>query len=218
MRVSGILKHGSSTQSAQFIPSSTEVSPSEEMDIVRGILKIPASVVASALCNQQAPPAAGGLSAFKSALKKDSSFEEKSLSPTRSILKSGAKADEWTASESSSEEDNNIKQNLASILSDVAEAASACQQPLDDKNALSSDECDTSSSGGREVKNIICSGMEYRSVTDFWPFIFFASKQYLNIIGLWFKFNLGMFSSKCCGMWYGCSKSTIESGKKKHFG
>jgi hypothetical protein len=161
VRVSGILKHGPITQSAQFIPSSNEVSPisTEETDIVRGILKIPASVVASALCSQQAPPSSGGLSAFKSALKKDSSFEEKSLSPTRSILKSGAKADEWTASESSSEEDNNIKENLASILSDVAEAATASQQPIEEKNALSSDECDTSSSGGREVKNII-----YRSV------------------------------------------------------
>jgi hypothetical protein len=160
VRVSGILKHGPITQSAQFIPSSNEVSPisTEETDIVRGILKIPVSVVASAICSQQAPPTAGGLSAFKSALKKDSSFEEKSLSPTRSILKSGAKADEWTASESSSEEDNNIKENLASILSDVAEAAS--QQPIEEKNAISSDECDTSSSGGREVKNII-----YRSVT-----------------------------------------------------
>lgn len=180
MHVAGILKHGPTTLSAQFTPSSTEASPppSEEMDIVRGILKIPASVVASALSSQQAPPSAGGLSAFKkSALKKDSSFEEKSLSPTRSILKSGAKADEWTASESSSEEDHNIKENLASILSDVAEAATANQQPIEDKNALSSDECDTSSSGGREVKNIICSGMEYRSVTDFATLLFLTGTK-----------------------------------------
>jgi len=166
------LKHGS------FPPSLPEAEdfPAEETDIVRGILKIPASVVASALNQPQTPPSSH--SAFKSALKKDSSFEEKSLSPARSILKSGGKSEEWTASESSSEEENNsagIKENLASILNDVATQATKMSSPaltVEEKNTLSSDtECDTSSSGGREVKKIISNAMDYRSVRYFFIYL-----------------------------------------------
>ncbi|XP_059468894.1 supervillin isoform X2 [Neocloeon triangulifer] len=155
-RPKGILKHGYSFGSSSYPPSiEVPTQPSEDTDIVRGILKIPASVIANALGSQQQPSQS---SAFKSALKKDSSSEEKcNLSPARSILKSG-KPEEWT--ESSSEEEINsgeIRENLASILNDVA------TQAKEEKSLLSSDtECDTSSSGGREIKNIISSAIEYR--------------------------------------------------------
>ncbi|XP_065351908.1 supervillin isoform X6 [Cloeon dipterum] len=155
-RPRGILKHCSSMGSNSYPPLSTEpLIPPEETDIVRGILKIPASVIANALGSQQQ---SAFTSSFKSALKKESSTDERSnQSPTRSILKTG-KAEEWT--ESSSEEEINsgeIKENLASLLNDVA------TQAEEERTILSSDtECDTSSSGGREVKNIISSAIEYR--------------------------------------------------------
>ncbi|CAB3384473.1 Hypothetical predicted protein [Cloeon dipterum] len=155
-RPRGILKHCSSMGSNSYPPLSTEpLIPPEETDIVRGILKIPASVIANALGSQQQSAFS---SSFKSALKKESSTDERSnQSPTRSILKTG-KVEEWT--ESSSEEEINsgeIKENLASLLNDVA------TQAEEERTILSSDtECDTSSSGGREVKKIISSAIEYR--------------------------------------------------------